>query len=244
MARRNAIVRRLSSVETLGCTTVICTDKTGTLTANEMTVRRVWTPGGVLEVDGVGYAPEGEITAAAGDVDAAALAELARAGALCNDAALEQRDGALARRSATRRRAALLTLAHKAGLDPVRRARTGYPRRGELPFDSARKRMTTVHDAGRAARRLRQGRARRDRARRTTLGEQDAPRALAAADAHGAATACACSRSRAAPLPTGATADADARGRARVPRARRHARSAAPGGRRRGRALPARPGSA
>jgi len=59
MARRNAIVRRLSSVETLGCTTVICTDKTGTLTANEMTVRRVWIPGAEFDIEGTGYPPEG-----------------------------------------------------------------------------------------------------------------------------------------------------------------------------------------
>jgi Ca2+-transporting ATPase len=135
MARRNAIVRRLSSVETLGCTTVICTDKTGTLTANEMTVRRVWTPTVSLEVGGTGYAPEG---VAVGGVE-----ELARAGALCNDAALE-RTTAGWRLIGDPTEGALLTLALKAGVDPEREQER-CPRSGELPFDSARKRMTTVH---------------------------------------------------------------------------------------------------
>lgn len=135
MARRNAIVRRLSSVETLGCTSVICTDKTGTLTANEMTVRRVWTPAGLIDVDGTGYEP--------GDVRVTGIEELARAGALCNDATLEPAPDGL-RLIGDPTEGALLTLALKAGLDPVREEHR-YPRRGELPFDATRKRMTTVH---------------------------------------------------------------------------------------------------
>ncbi|HET8755317.1 MAG TPA: cation-transporting P-type ATPase [Solirubrobacteraceae bacterium] len=143
MARRNALVRRLSSVETLGATTVICTDKTGTLTANEMTVRRIWMGGSELEVSGAGYAPEGTVEALSEPPDPAALAELARAGALCNDATLEARDGRwMIVGDPTE--AALLTLAHKIGLDPAIEAHR-YPRRRELPFDSARRRMTTVH---------------------------------------------------------------------------------------------------
>jgi calcium-translocating P-type ATPase len=137
MARRNAIVRRLSSVETLGCTSVICTDKTGTLTANEMTVRRVWTPDGVaVDVAGTGYAPVPR-------VPDDAIAELARAGALCNDASLEP-VGETWRLVGDPTEGALLTLALKAGLDPVREAHR-LPRCGDLPFDSSRKRMTTVH---------------------------------------------------------------------------------------------------
>jgi magnesium-transporting ATPase (P-type) len=143
MARRNAIVRRLSSVEALGATTVICTDKTGTLTANEMTVRRIWMAGAELEVTGAGYAPEGSVEAPAEQPDPIALEELARAGALCNDATLEAGRGRWTI-VGDPTEAALLTLAHKVGLDPVAEAHR-YPRRRELPFDSARKRMTTVH---------------------------------------------------------------------------------------------------
>ncbi len=144
MARRNAIVRRLSSVETLGATTVICTDKTGTLTANQMTVRRIWMPGQELEVDGVGYAPAGAVRVSRGDPDRAAVENLARAGALCNDASLEQRDDGW-HVIGDPTEGALLTLARKVGLDPVREAHR-FPRRAEVPFDSARKRMATVHD--------------------------------------------------------------------------------------------------
>ena len=144
MARRNAIVRRLSSVETLGATNVICTDKTGTLTANQMTVRRIWMPGVELAVDGVGYAPAGAVRAREGTPDQSAVEEIARAGALCNDSSLEEReDGWHVIGDPTE--GALLTLARKAGLDPAREAYR-LPRRAEIPFDSARKRMTTVHD--------------------------------------------------------------------------------------------------
>jgi magnesium-transporting ATPase (P-type) len=140
MARRNAIVRRLSSVEALGATTVICTDKTGTLTANEMTVRRIWIAGAALEVTGAGYAPDGTVEPGC---DPVALAELARAGALCNDATLEAGGGRWTI-VGDPTEAALLTLAHKVGLEPAVEAHR-YPRRRELPFDSARKRMTTLH---------------------------------------------------------------------------------------------------
>jgi magnesium-transporting ATPase (P-type) len=140
MARRNAIVRRLSAVEALGATTVICTDKTGTLTANEMTVRRIWLAGTELEVTGAGYAPDGTVEPCA---DRVALTELARAGALCNDAALEAGSGRWTI-VGDPTEAALLTLAHKVGLEPAAEAHR-YPRHRELPFDSARKRMTTLH---------------------------------------------------------------------------------------------------
>jgi len=147
MARRHAIVRRLSSVETLGATTVICTDKTGTLTANQMTVRRVWTPDGELDVEGAGYQPVGELMRRSGAVSTRILEEIARAGALCNDAALD-RTGEGWHVIGDPTEGALLTFARKAGLDPVRESHR-LPRRGEIPFDSARKRMTTVHDTER-----------------------------------------------------------------------------------------------
>ena len=90
MARRNALVRRLSSVETLGETTVICTDKTGTLTENEMTVQRVWTSDQDAVVEGSGYAPFGRFLSAGAVVDPKFLADLLRAGLLSNDARIAQ----------------------------------------------------------------------------------------------------------------------------------------------------------
>jgi P-type Ca2+ transporter type 2C len=153
---------------------VICTDKTGTLTTNEMTVRRLWTPDRVVEVEGVGYRPEGALSC----VDDAVI-ELARAAALCNDATLEEVDGAW-RIIGDPTEGALLTLARKAGIDPVRDAHR-FPRRGELPFDSRRKRMTTVHDtpAGRVA--YVKG-APALVVARSALAEEARTRALAAAD--------------------------------------------------------------
>ncbi len=180
MARRNAIVRRLSSVETLGATTVICTDKTGTLTANEMTVRRVWMLDADLDVSGAGYAPSGEVTARAGHIDRAALEELARAGALCNDATLEDAAGRW-QIIGDPTEGALLTFARKVGVDAETEAHR-YPRRGEAPFDSARKRMTTLHEATGGLTAYVKG-APAVVVGRTTLDEAARRRVLAAADA-------------------------------------------------------------
>jgi magnesium-transporting ATPase (P-type) len=150
MARRGAIVRSLASVETLGCTTVVCTDKTGTLTKNEMTATAVWLPGGhLLAVAGAGYAPEGELTSAAGPVAVATdsgLHLLLTAGVLCNDSQLVPPAGGDSRWRALGdpTEAALLTLAMKAGIDPTR-LRHEWPRRAEIPFDPAAKLMATQH---------------------------------------------------------------------------------------------------
>jgi P-type Ca2+ transporter type 2C len=144
MAACNAIVRRLSSVETLGETTVICTDKTGTLTENQMTVRRVWVRGWA-EVEGVGYRPEGRVVPAAG-TDAWKLREVAVAGALCNDAALEHDRERGWHVVGDPTEGALLTLAGKLGVDVAAEAEA-RPRSAEIAFDSTRKLMTTVHAA-------------------------------------------------------------------------------------------------
>ena len=147
MAERNALVRRLSSVETLGETTVICTDKTGTLTENEMTVERVWTPAGVVVVEGAGYEPFGRFLAAGGVVvDPAPLGGLLRAGLLCNDARLVHApEGWSILGDPTE--GALVVLAEKGGLRHEHEAALA-PRLLELPFSSERKRMTTVHLVG------------------------------------------------------------------------------------------------
>jgi magnesium-transporting ATPase (P-type) len=176
MARRNAVVRRLSSVETLGATDVICTDKTGTLTANEMTVRRVWVAGELYQVEGAGYAPEGAIRGGSGPAE---LTELARAVALCNDATLDSREGAW-RIVGDPTEGALLTLARKVGVDPELEVHR-LPRRAELPFDSARKRMTTVHDTPSGHMAYTKG-APNVVLPLTTLGPADRAAALAAAD--------------------------------------------------------------
>jgi magnesium-transporting ATPase (P-type) len=146
MAKRNALVRRLSSVETLGETTVICTDKTGTLTANEMTVQRVWTPSGAYDVEGVGYEPYGRFRSDGAVVDPSQLTELLRCCLLCNDARLAQGDQGWSI-VGDPTEGALIVLAEKGGLhNREETART--PRLVELPFSSERKRMTTVHVSG------------------------------------------------------------------------------------------------
>jgi P-type Ca2+ transporter type 2C len=151
MARRHALIKRLSAVETLGSTSVICTDKTGTLTQNEMTVRALWLAERELTVTGVGYTPEGELlqdgVPAAGPADSA-LRRLLLAAALCNNARLLPPNGESPRWTALGdpTEVALRVVALKAGLDLEAAARE-QPRLRELPFDSRRKRMTTLHRA-------------------------------------------------------------------------------------------------
>ncbi|MDD1670478.1 MAG: HAD-IC family P-type ATPase, partial [Methanomicrobiales archaeon] len=148
MAGKNAIVRRLPAVETLGAATVICTDKTGTLTLNEMTVRSVYVNGTFLRVTGEGYAPRGEFLGGEGGAPVSPLGipgmrDLLEAGVLCNNAALAAdasgRPGILGDPT----EAALLVLAGKAGLgrETLLAAR---PFAREIPFDSARKLMTVI----------------------------------------------------------------------------------------------------
>ena len=150
MARRRALVRKLPAVETLGSVTVICTDKTGTLTESRMMVERVWTPELEVEVGGTGYAPTGELRAGGETVEASthdALGRLLLASVLCNNATLSppgDEGGWSVVGDPTE--GALLALGAKAGLDPET-VRQLHPRLGEIPFDSERKRMTTAHEA-------------------------------------------------------------------------------------------------
>ncbi|MFJ9865709.1 cation-translocating P-type ATPase [Streptomyces sp. NPDC101165] len=139
MARRHALVKQLLAVEALGSTSVVCTDKTGTLTQAEMTVVRLWADGVSHAVSGVGYAAVGEVT------DAGPVRELLRAAALCCDARLVPPSGPHGWRVlGDTTEGALLVAAAKAGLDTAaEEART--PRVAEHPFDSVRKLMSTVH---------------------------------------------------------------------------------------------------
>ena len=147
MAKRGALIKRLSSVETLGCTTVICTDKTGTLTQNEMTVSDLWLPGRKFSVTGVGYAPDGKLLENGKDV--AIDPEVRRvlsAAALCTDARLLPPSEESARYTVLGdpTEAALLVVAEKGGID-LEKEKQALPRLRELPFDSSRKRMSTIH---------------------------------------------------------------------------------------------------
>jgi Ca2+-transporting ATPase len=145
MAKKNALVRKMPAVETLGCTTVICSDKTGTLTRGEMTVRRIFTAGGSIKVTGVGYEPRGKFTSAQGLVGSQgiSLQALLRAGLLCNDSRLEGSEGTW-RVQGDPTEGALVVAAAKAGIH-VHETRLSFPRIEEIPFSSERKRMTTFH---------------------------------------------------------------------------------------------------
>jgi len=146
MAKRNAIIRKLPAVETLGCSTVICSDKTGTLTRNEMTVQRIYVNNREIFVSGEGYIPVGEfyfnneIVDPRKDKD---LELILKIGALCNHAALEKKESNY-RIIGDPTEGTLLVVAAKAGIlrDEVRKK---YPRIGEIPFDSETKYMVTFH---------------------------------------------------------------------------------------------------
>ena len=148
MARRRAVIRRLPAVETLGSTTVICSDKTGTLTQNQMTVRVVHTPDARYEVTGTGYAAGGQILDAAGRPAGLAADQALRwcvlAGAACNDATVHYQDGR-AVLTGDPTEGAMLVLAGKAGLDFAGIA-SAFPRAASVPFSSRRQYMATVHE--------------------------------------------------------------------------------------------------
>jgi cation-transporting ATPase F len=147
MARQRAVIRRLPAVETLGSTTVICTDKTGTLTENQMTVRQLWTPNGTFQLGGSGFAPDGLLVDDGGLPVGAAVDQALRwsllAGARCNDARLSQQDGRW-QVVGDPTEGALLVAAAKAGLDPDE-LRCALPRVSAVPFSSERQFMATLH---------------------------------------------------------------------------------------------------
>jgi magnesium-transporting ATPase (P-type) len=146
MARRNAIIRRLPAVETLGSVTVICSDKTGTLTRNEMTVQTVITADASYAVSGVGYAPRGAFEVDNAEVDPAGrpdLTELTRAGLLCNDASIGQ-IGETWSIEGDPTEGALLTVALKAGLEREFEV-SAAPRTDSIPFESEHRFMATLH---------------------------------------------------------------------------------------------------
>ena len=141
MAKQHAVIKRLASVETLGCTTIICSDKTGTLTMNEMTARAIYLGGSSWTVTGEGYGSAGKIVAdRPTGSDAAELNPVMLGMALCNDSIV--RDGEVV---GDPTEAALTVLATKSGLEVIEARRT-HPRRWEVPFDSALKFMATIHD--------------------------------------------------------------------------------------------------
>ena len=163
MAKRHAIIRKLPAVETLGSTTVICSDKTGTLTKNEMTVQAIFAGGHVFEVEGAGYEPVGqirEVSGVRGEVIAPdalpltlhpsplspALREVLLAGALCNDAQLVERNGRWVI-TGDPTEGALLVVARKGGIDVEQLASDG-PRLDSIPFESERQFMATLHRPG------------------------------------------------------------------------------------------------
>lgn len=146
MAQRHAIIRKLPAVETLGGATVICSDKTGTLTQNEMTVQQIWTEGKLYTVSGTGYSPEGEIQwneASINVTEHPLLMECLLAGYLCNDTEIENEDGKL-KVVGDPTEAALLISARK-GITNIDTIAPKYRRLDSIPFESQFQYMTTLH---------------------------------------------------------------------------------------------------
>ena len=189
MARRQAIIRRLPAVETLGSTTVICSDKTGTLTENQMTVQEIFAGGKLYTVTGTGYEPKGELRLD-GEVmklpEHPALAECLRAGVLCNDSQLMREDGRL-KVQGDPTEAALIVAAEKGGLTHAD-THLIAPRVGMIPFESEHMFRATLHEAppGRVIYKV--GALERLLERCTdALGENNTPVALDRAAVHRAA---------------------------------------------------------
>jgi len=146
MAKKQAIIRRLPAVETLGSVTVICSDKTGTLTRNEMTVQTVTTSTGTCEVSGTGYDPHGAFSLNNEHIlpeDSPLLRELAQAALLCNDATLTEVNGVW-KKQGDPTEAALVTLALKTGMEHST-CQMQYPRTDAIPFESQHRFMATLH---------------------------------------------------------------------------------------------------
>lgn len=143
MVKRNALIRQLPAVETLGCTNVICSDKTGTLTKNEMTVTEIYTNNTLIKITGEGYTPKGEFTHASSELlDTRNIELLLKIGALCNDSRLNYNKRWEIFGDPTE--GALLVSAGKIGFKKTKLEKH-FPRIDEIPFDSERKCMTTIH---------------------------------------------------------------------------------------------------
>ena len=145
MAQRNAVIRRLVAVETLGSATVICSDKTGTLTLNQMTVRKIYAGGNLLEITGEGYQPEGEflLDGQIARLDDENLRLHLRAAALCNDSSIKQKDSQW-KVVGDPTEGALVVASAKAGMNK-KELEEQYPRLDEIPFESEKQYMATLH---------------------------------------------------------------------------------------------------
>lgn len=148
MVKRHVLIRKLPSVETLGCTTVICSDKTGTLTQNEMTVKKIFVNGKTIDVSGTGYAPEGNFSSNGIpllETDLQALKKLLKIGVLCNNAYLKQHINNTWKIIGDPTEGAILSVAAKAGVWKEELEKK-LPLLSEIPFDSDRKKMSTVRN--------------------------------------------------------------------------------------------------